>query len=104
LGRLMRFPFPMPILALTLTTVAALGAALGNDYEEARRLRERREILPLEELLRRAGLEPETRVLEVEKEFEHGRRVYEIEYLSRDGRVREVRIDVDSGAVVTGGH
>lgn len=100
----MRFPLSTPILALACTGIWILGAARGSDYEEALQLRERREILPLEELLRRAGLEPDTRVLQVENEFERGRRVYEIEYLSRDGRVQEVSIDADSGEILKGEH
>jgi len=100
----MRFPLPTLILALVVAAIAVLGTVWGSDYEEALRLRERREILPLEELLRRAGLEPDTRILEIEREFAHGRRVYEIEYLSRGGRVREVLIDADSGAILMEEH
>jgi len=100
----MRFLLPMSILALAIAALAVLGTVRGSDYEEALRLRERQEILPLEELLHRAGLGPDTRILEIEREFEYGRRVYEIEYLSRDGRIREVLIDADSGETLTGEH
>jgi uncharacterized membrane protein YkoI len=72
----------------------------GDDYEEAYRLRERQEILPLEELLRRLDLGRDTRILEIESEFEGGVRVYEIEYLDASGRVREAMIDARSGAVL----
>jgi len=97
----MRLPFLMPTLVAAILSVAVLGIGYGDDdYEEAYRLRERNEILPLEELLRRLDLGADTRILEIESEFEHGRRVYEIEYLSRDGRVREVLIDAVSGEVL----
>jgi len=97
----MRFPLPVPILAVVILSVAVLGIGHGDDdHEEAYRLRERREILPLEELLRRLDLGADARILEIESEFEHGRRVYEIEYLSGDGRVREVLIDAVSGEVL----
>jgi uncharacterized membrane protein YkoI len=91
-------------LACKAPAVLALALAAGaaaNDYEEAYRLREEREILPLEELLQRAGLPPRARILEIETELEHGRRVYEIEYLDDGGRVRELTIDARSGAVLS---
>ena len=91
----MRLLLPMVILPFL---VAA--ADYGDDSDEAYRLRERNEILPLEELLRRLDLGPDTRILEIESELEHGRRVYEIEYLDSSGRVREALIDAQSGAVL----
>jgi uncharacterized membrane protein YkoI len=87
------------IPAATLSLLAA-GAVQGDDHEEAFRLRESREILPLEELMRRLDLGPDARILEIESEFEHGRRVYEIEYLSGNGRIREVLIDARSGEIL----
>jgi uncharacterized membrane protein YkoI len=99
--QLMRFVWPMLVSAAGILSVASLAGAHGSDYEEAFRLRERREILPLEELIRRAGLNPDARILEIESEFEHGRRVYEIEYLDPRGRIREVLIDAGSGEVLT---
>ena len=92
----MRLFLPMVVLSLL-----AVGTGQGDDYEEAYRLRERKEILPLEELLRRLDLGADTRVLEIESEFEHGRRVYEIEYLDGGGRIREVLIDAVSGEVLS---
>jgi len=87
-------------LVVLSLTVASIGH--GDDYEEAYRLRERREIIPLEELLRRLDLGADTRILEIETESEHGRHVYEIEYLNPGGRIREVVIDARSGEVLTG--
>jgi uncharacterized membrane protein YkoI len=84
------------VLALALA-----GGATADDYEEAYRLRERHEILPLDELLQRAGLPPRARILEIETELEHGRRVYEIELLDGDGRIRELTIDARSGTVLS---
>jgi len=87
-------------LFMLLLSLLVVGSGYADDYEEAYRLRERREILPLEELLRRLELGAETRILEIESEFEHGRRVYEIEYLDQRGRIREVLIDASSGEVL----
>ena len=87
-----------PPLLIPLFLAAPTGQ--GDDYEEAFRLRESREILPLEELMRRLDLGPDARILEIESELEHGRRVYEIEYLSGNGRIREVLIDARTGEIL----
>jgi uncharacterized membrane protein YkoI len=99
----MRFPSLMPVLTAAIASVSGLNAIHGSDFEEAFRLREGEEILPLEELLHHLGLGPDVRILEIENEFEHGRRVYEIEYLDRGGRIREVLIDADTGEVLADG-
>jgi uncharacterized membrane protein YkoI len=83
-----------------ILTLALAGGAPADDFEEAYRLRERREILSLEELLRRVDLAPDTRILEIESELEQGRWVYEIEYVDGAGHIREVMIDVRTGTVV----
>ena len=97
----MRLPSPMLTLAAVILFTAVAGIGHGDDdHEEAYRLSERRQILPLEELMRRLDLGPDARILEIESEFEHGRRVYEIEYLSGNGRIREVLIDARSGEIL----
>lgn len=97
----MRIPFPMLVLTAAILSVTVLGTGHGDDdHEEAYRLRKRREVLPLEELLRRLDLGADTRILEIESEFKHGRHLYEIEYLGGDGRIREVLIDAGSGEVL----
>jgi uncharacterized membrane protein YkoI len=85
---------------MVILPLLVVADGFGDDSDEAYRLRERQEILPLEELLRRLDLGPDTRILEIESEFEGGVRVYEIEYLDASGRVREAMIDARSGAVL----
>ena len=98
----MHFVSPMLVLMAGILSVAAPRIGHGDDdHEEAYRMREHQVILPLEELLRRLNLGDDARILEIESEFEHGRHVYEIEYLKRDGRVREVLIDAGSGEVLS---
>ena len=92
---MMRLTPVIPILALLVA-----GPCLGDDHEGAYRLREEGQLLPLEELLRRAGLGDEVRILEVEREVEHGRQVYDIEYVDRGGRIRELHIDAGTGKVL----
>ncbi len=87
-------------LLLVILSLSIAGIGRSDDYEDAYRLRERREILPLEELLRRLDLGADARILEIESEFEHGRHLYEIEYLEAGGRIREVLIDARSGEVL----
>ncbi|MEA3273782.1 MAG: PepSY domain-containing protein [Pseudomonadota bacterium] len=91
----------MRLLLPLILSIAAAGLARGDDHDAAYRLRERRDILPLEELLKRLDLGGDTRILEIESELEHGRLVYEIEYVGRDGRIREVLIDARSGKILS---
>ena len=88
------------LLLLATAGFAAVGVLAGDDHDEARRLRRDDEILPLETIVERAGLGADSRILEVETEFEHGRRVYEIEYVTAGGRIMEVVVDARSGEVL----
>jgi uncharacterized membrane protein YkoI len=90
----MRFLIP---LTLALAAVAATPIKADDDHDSALRLRERREILPLDELMQRLGLGKDVRILEIESEMEHGRAQYEIEYVDRAGRIRKVRVDARTG-------
>jgi len=56
--------------------------------------------LPLQTLVARLNLPPDSRLLEVELEREDGRLLYEIEVLLPGGRVREYYVDPRSGEVV----
>jgi uncharacterized membrane protein YkoI len=87
-------------LALALAAAAAAPVKADDDHDSALRLRERREILPLEELMHRLGLDKDVRILEIESEMEHGAALYEIEYVERSGRIRKIRVDARSGQVL----
>lgn len=87
------------VLALAVTAVASAVPA-DDDHDRALRLREDRLVLPLEDLLQRLDLGPDARILELESEYEHGRHVYEIEYVDGGGRVREVYIDAATGEIL----
>lgn len=91
------------IIRLLLLATAGLGvggAVADGDHEEARRLRRDEEVMPLETIVERAGIGADSRILEVETEFEHGRRVYEIEYVTAGGRIMEVVVDAGTGEVL----
>lgn len=89
----------LPLLLLLLLFAAGYCPA-DDDHEAALRLREQEEILPLEELLTRIKLGQDARILEIESEREHGRPIYEIEYVDGQGRIHEVSIDAASGRVL----
>lgn len=90
----------LSLLMLGAGGLVLASALASDDHEEARRLRLDEQILPLETIVERAGLGPDTRILEVETGFEHGRRVYEIEYVTAGGRIMEVAVDARSGEVL----
>lgn len=71
-------------------------AGASDEHERAQELRHGGDIVPLAELLGHEDLNG-LRVLEAELEFEHGRRVYELQLLDRDGRIHERYFDAATG-------
>ncbi len=82
-----------------LLLAAAPGVA-DEDHEAARRLKQAGEILPLEQVLDKAGATHPGRVLEVELEREKGRYIYELEVLTDENIVWELKYDARSGALI----
>jgi uncharacterized membrane protein YkoI len=76
------------------------GLLASGDHEQAYRMREHSEILPLEQIVGGLGLAPNDRILEVETEFEGERRIYEIEYVTGSGIIKEVEVDARTGEVL----
>lgn len=93
MGRLTR---RAPPVALALCAAAAW-AGHDGDHERARLLVQQGRILPLEQVVGAVLREHGARVLELELEQHHGRYVYEVELLERDGAVRELVFDAASG-------
>ncbi|WP_162901663.1 PepSY domain-containing protein [Breoghania sp. L-A4] len=94
-------------LALLLPCAAFGGLAYGSDddhrltpQERAIRLRDRGEILPLAEVIRRNGLDSIGRIIEVDLEEDHGSQVYELKILTSDSVVREYLIDPRTGRIL----
>ncbi|WP_060481182.1 PepSY domain-containing protein [Pseudomonas sp. NBRC 111119] len=88
-------------LALALLAVCSLVAARDLDQDEALALRQKGVILPLEHLLQTAlGRHPGARLLEAELEEEHDRYEYEVELLTAEGVVREIKLDASTGALL----
>ncbi|MDZ5602373.1 PepSY domain-containing protein [Pseudomonas sp. RP23018S] len=94
---------PRPVRCLGLTLLAASTLAVGRDLDqdEALELRHRGTIVPLERLLEAAlGRYPGARLLEAELEEEHDRYEYEVEILTPEGVVREIKFDAATGALL----
>ena len=95
------------IFAIALLVFLPLAAQADDDHdedhEERRNLNaaiERGEILPLTEILSRTKGRIEGRVVEIEFEHEHGRPLYEIYVLRKDGRRLEYEIDARTGEIL----
>ena len=90
---------PLLLAALLVATPALAGRDLEQD--EALRLRQAGVIQPLD-LLLRPLLEryPGARLLEAELEEEHGRYIYELELLTRQGEVRDIELDAANGELL----
>ncbi|MEJ2425189.1 MAG: PepSY domain-containing protein [Candidatus Thiodiazotropha sp.] len=71
-----------------------------HSHDEARRLTEQGVILPLSEILSKISEQEKGRVLELELEHKHGRYLYEIELLDKQGRVWEFKVDAQDGRIL----
>ncbi|PWB29182.1 peptidase [Pseudomonas sp. SDI] len=88
-------------LLLALLVFCSLSAARDLDQDEAFSLRQQGIILPLEQLLHSAlGRYPGATLLEAELEEKHDRYEYEVELLTVDGVVREIKLDASNGALL----
>jgi uncharacterized membrane protein YkoI len=72
-----------------------------DDYLEAKRLRNRGEIMSLEEIMQHVRKVYPGRILEVELENEEGHIIYELEILGTDSIVREIYIDARNGELLS---
>jgi len=89
-------------LVLSLPPLAAWAqSAPTPDYEFARDAVERGEILSLAEVLARLQDSHPGRVVEVELEQDDDMLIYEVELVTRDGRLIEVEIDAATGRIVS---
>ena len=68
-----------------------------DDHDDAKRLMESGQILALEVVLKKAREIQAGKVLEVELESENNNMIYEIELLSTDGIVFELKFDARTG-------
>ena len=83
-------------IAGTIFFCSWLPAIASDDHTQARDLKNQGEIIALSDLISKAGLTG-VKILEVELEKEHGKLVYEIEFLDSEGRVFEQYFDAITG-------
>jgi uncharacterized membrane protein YkoI len=94
---------PSIVLLMSVLLMAPISVTLADDevdYQQARQLRDRGEVLPLATVVARVMELQPGRVLGVEFEHEHGRWVYEIALLAPDGVVWEFEVDAASGELL----
>lgn len=84
-------------LAIAASTAAERPA---RDHEQARSAVDAGDHLPLSEILRRIEKLHPGRVLEIERDREDGRALYEIELLDGNGRVIELIVDAATGEIL----
>jgi uncharacterized membrane protein YkoI len=87
---------------LLILTLAACGAdARDLNQNEALKLRQQGMILPLEQLIEHAlTLYPGAKLLEAGLEEEHDRYIYEVELLTAQGVVRELKFDASDSRLL----
>ena len=104
--------FLMKIVGRVLTVLAgsvlALSAPAWSDDNGKKEMDETREAVELsktakvtvEQAIKTATEKVAGKVIEAELEKKHGKAVWEVEIVGEDGKVTEVHVDADSGAVV----
>lgn len=88
-------------LALAVGTISF--NVLGGDEFDAGQIRlmvRQGQILSLDSILKKHPLLAAERMLDLEVESEHGRIIYEIEVLNKNGGVEEWQIDAESGELL----
>lgn len=82
------------LLATCVVLASTVSTARDLNQDQALELRRKGVILPLEQFIEQAlGRYPGSRLLEAELEEKHDRLVYEIELLTADQVVRELKFD-----------
>jgi hypothetical protein len=86
--------------ALLVLTVSFSLTLLAYDHENARKLVESGDIVPLETILEQLQKRGAGRVIDVELERKKGRLIYEIEQVDEQGIVREFIFDATDGRLL----
>ncbi|NVZ22345.1 PepSY domain-containing protein [Pseudomonas costantinii] len=88
-------------VALVFMAFCSSLAARDLNQDEALALRQQGVILPLEQLLQQAMARyPGSRLLEAELEKKHGQYAYEVELVTTEGVVREIKLDAATGVLL----
>lgn len=88
--------------AAIVIIVTSLAQARDLDQDEALSLRQKGVIQPLEQFVEQAlSRYPGSKLLEAELEEKHGIYVYEVELLTREGVVRELKFDASNSHLLS---
>jgi uncharacterized membrane protein YkoI len=88
------------IVLISVGIIGWLSFSQADTHDEARKLRDQGDILPLETLLAKVRSEYPGKVIEVELEREYDNYHYEIEILDHEGRVWELKYDARNGELL----
>lgn len=96
--------FFIPIMALAVGTVLALGTPAWSDKKKDEEgdiaAMAKDATVTIEQAIKTATEKVPGTVVEAELEKKHGKTVWEVEVLGSDGKVTEVHIDAATGAVI----
>lgn len=89
-------------MAVLLLGLALLPPAMAgeDDQDRVRDLRQQGKILPLSVIIERLTAKHPGRILQVELENEHGKRVYEIQMILKGGILRTFHVDAHTGDIL----
>ena len=88
-------------LVILFLTVVSQVSAHDLSQDQALKLRQEGKVLSSQTFIERAlERHPKARLLELELEEKHGRYVYEVELLTVQGQVRELKFDASSGELL----
>ena len=91
-------------LVILFLTVVSQVSARDLSQDQALKLRKEGKVLSSQTFIERAlERHPKARLLELELEEKHGRYVYEVELLTVQGQVRELKFDASSGELLEDG-
>jgi uncharacterized membrane protein YkoI len=96
----MRFPLALLVSLLLAGAQAVPARERSSDQDRARAAVAAGERLPLSRILALIEAQVGGRVLEVELDDDDGRELYEVDILSSDGRVRELKVDPATGEIL----
>ncbi len=71
-----------------------------TDYDQAKKLLDAGEILPLEEILTKISKQSSERILEIKLETDDNLPLYEIELIDSHGMVWELKVNAKTGEVI----
>ncbi len=88
-------------IAIVVLTASDLIASDDRDeQEQVYRSQQSNSILSLRKILKVVRPHIKGEIIETEFEFEHGMPVYEIKYIDKSGRVREMYVDAKNGKII----